>query len=347
MWALIEGTRRRSAGLLLAAGMLSGLALYTALPARVVYPLFGFWILMSVRIPRDLPALWPLPLGFLAVALPFLAENRFETLLVMGRDVVSPNSIYHTEVGDPARRIIGNIGRNLPLWWINERGMSHYTSGSLLDRASGTLALVGIGIAVARWRKHHKLLLFWLAVTLIPTALLVPYPRPPLTRLHSAILPMALMSGIAVSVLLGMFPISRALRLVAVGTLLATIVALNVWRFQVVTPEALQSYRPEALAVKMWQSECDSRTDTLFIGEHGHLMDISLLTYVPRGERPTLIEDYEDPAIRESNDVCRIFFRPYDHQAQNIIEELTDNPQIYQNPSGATRITLVRPNTSR
>ena len=343
VWALVEGTRRRNAGFLLAAGMLSGLALYTALPARVVYPLFGLWILMSIRVPRDLPALWPLPLGFAAVALPFLAENQIETALVMGRDTMSPNSIFHSEMGDPVQRLIGNIERNLPLWWVNELGMSHYTSGSLLDRVSGTLALVGIGMAVVRWSKRHRLLLFWLAITLIPTALLAPYPQPPLTRLHSPLLPLSLMSGIAVSALLGMLPVARILKVSAVGTMLAAIVALNVWRFQVVTPEALHHYQPEALAVKAWQTECDARIDTLFIGEHGHLMDISLLTYLPRGDRPRLIENYDDQSIWDSDGVCRIFFRPNDHGAQGMIGELTDNPAIYENPSGATWVVLVSP----
>ena len=156
--AFIFGTRRENAPLLFVSGLIAGLALYTALPARVVFPLFIAWVIISRVSLRQLLALWPAALGFAVCALPFLAENRLDTFLVMGLDTISPSSRYGSEIGNPLSRIADNLERNLLVWWWNDRA-SHYTSGSLLDAASGILAVLGIGIAVGKWRKWDKLLI--------------------------------------------------------------------------------------------------------------------------------------------------------------------------------------------
>ena len=343
--AFIVGNRRKSAPILFAAGVLAGLGLYTALPARVILPLLAVWLIINRVGLRRLAELWPVALGFTVCALPFLVTNGAETFLVMGLDTISPASRYGSEIGDPLSRVAGNLERNLLVWWWNDH-MSHYTSGSLLDVVSGILAIVGIGVAVGKWRPSDKLLLAWLLMTVAATAIAVPYSHPPLTRMHSTLIPLALLSGVGVSECLNWVKGYRTYKYVAVAGLLVAILALNAWRFQVTTPNALPHYSLESLAIKAWQSdECGRDNDTLFIGRDGHLLDLVLLTYIPEGERPKVIE-YEDPLVLQLWPACKIFFRPDDPQAQQRLQILKDvlsmRSTVVANPSGHTSVEIIR-----
>ena len=111
--AFIVGSRRKSAPILFAAGVLAGLGLYTALPARVILPLLAAWLIINRVGLRRLADLWPVALGFAVCALPFLVTNGAETFLVMGLDTISPNSRYGAEIGSPLSRITENLERNL------------------------------------------------------------------------------------------------------------------------------------------------------------------------------------------------------------------------------------------
>ncbi len=343
--AFIIGTRMKSAPILFAAGVAAGLSLYVALPARVALPLFVVWVIINRMGPRQLLALWPMALGFTVCATPFLLENRLDTVLVMGLDTISPSSRYGSEIGNPLSRIADNLERNLLVWWWNDH-TSHYTSGSLLDVVSGILAVLGIGIAVGKWRRWDKLLIAWLVLTVISTALLSPYEYVPLTRMHANLIPLALLAGVGVSVCLDWIRGYRPYKYVAVGALLMVILALNVWRFQVVTPEAMTHYMPESLAIKAWQSEeCGADNDTLFIGRDGHLMDLVLLTYIPEGERPKAVE-YDDPLVLPPWPACKIFFRPDEPEAQQRLAILSDvfgkRSTVVSSPSGHTRVEVIR-----
>ena len=180
---------------------------------------------------------------------------------------------------------------------------------------------------------------------MISTALLSPYEYVPLTRMHANLIPLALLSGVGVSECLNWIKGYQPYKYVAVGALLIVILALNVWRFQVVTPNALRHYTQEAVAIKAWHSdECASDNDTLFIGRDGHLMDLVLLTYIPEGERPRVIE-YEDPLVLPPWPACKIFFRPDDPDAQQRLTILSDvhatQPTIISNPSGHTHVAVI------
>ena len=137
----------------------------------------------------------------------------------------------------------------------------------------------------------------------------------------------------------------EAYKYIAVGALAILIVALNVWRFQVVTPNALPHYPPESLAIKAWQSdECGADNDALFIGRDGHLMDLVLLTYIPEGQRPKVV-GYEDPLVLPPASACKIFFRPDDDKARQILrvmsDDLSQQPTTLSNPSGHSRIQVI------
>ena len=343
--AFIVGNRRKSAPILFAAGVLAGLGLYTALPARVIFPLLAVWLIINRVGLRRLAGLWPVALGFAVCALPFLVTNGAQTFLVMGLDTISPASRYSSEIGNPLSRIAGNLEHNLLVWWWNDH-MSHYTSGSLLDVVSGVLAIVGIGIAVGKWRPSDKLLLAWLIMTVAATAIAAPYSHPPLTRMHSTLIPLALLSGVGVSECLNWIKGYRTYKYVAVAGLLVVILALNVWRFQVTTPNILPHYSLESLAIKAWQSdECGADNDTLFVGRDGHLVDLVLLTYIPEGERPRVV-GYEDPLVLPPGPACKIFFRPDDPQAQQRLQILDDvfsmRSTVVANPSGHTYVEVIR-----
>ncbi len=336
--AFAAAIRRERARLLLVAGLLAGLALYTALPARVVFPLFLFWAALKLRTPERLLSLWPAAAGFAACAAPYLLDNGMESILVMGRDTMSPYSIYHSEIGDPVSRLAGNL-RNLALWWHNPDWMRHYISGSLLDRVSGVMVLVGIGTALIRWRSADKMLVFWLLATMVPTALLSPYPQPPITRMHATMLPMALLSGVMVGSGMRVLGAGGTLRWAMVCVIAFGVTGLNQFRFQYVTPNATEIYMPETLAVRAWRSEeCGLRPDTQFIGPHGHLMDLVLMTYMPTGDRPAVTESYDDPRVLEDSGGCKIFFRPDDEGARVALSRLSARTETYENPRGTVRV---------
>ncbi len=341
--AFISGLGRRSSGLLFVAGLLAGLALYTALPARVVYVLFICWALLKIRSRAELLGLWPVAVGFAACAIPYLVENRLESVLVMGRDTISPYSIYSSEIGGSLSRVVGNLD-NLAIWWLNPDHATHYTSGSLLDRVSGTMVIVGIGAALLQWRTPHKFLLLWLVVTMVPTALLAPYPQAPLTRMHSAILPMSLLSGVMVDSALRHMSAGRYYKVAAVCVIAMFVIGLNVFRFQYVTPQALGGYMPETLAVRAWESDvCERGDDTLFIGSEGHLMDLVVWSYVTDGPRPEVIEDYDDPRVLAAVSGCKVFFKPWQEGAREALAGLSGRTEIHENPRGLVRVLVVPP----
>ncbi len=345
MLAFIVGSRTKSAPILFISGVIAGLSLYVALPARVILPLFAAWAIISRMGARQLLALWPVALGFTVCALPFVVENRMDAILVMGIDVISPNTKFETEIGGLISRLRTNLENNLLVWWWNPRE-SHYTSGSLLDAASGVLAIIGIGIAVGKWRRMDKLFIVWLVLTMISTAILSPYAYTPITRMHSNLIPLALLSGIGVSACLNWINGYQPYKYAAVGALLIAILALNVWRFQVTTPDAFTHYAHESLAVKAWHSdECGGSGDTLFIGRNVHLMDLILLTYMPEGERPKTVE-YEDPLVLPPRSACKIFLQPDDSEArlriQVLTEELSSTSTVIANPSGHSRVEVVK-----
>ena len=341
VWAFITGVRRNNAAIVFASGIIAGLALYTTLSARVVFPLFAAWIILD-RVPwRSWTSLWPAALGVAVSTLPFLAENGLGAVSVMGLDTISSNSIYTTEIGDPLSRIADNLSRNLLAWWWNDY-VSHYTSGSLLDHLSGILAIIGIGVAIGRWRAGDKMLLAWLVMTSIAAGVFSPYPHVPITRMHSSIMPLALLSGVGVSVCCDWIKGYHAYKYVGVGILLLMIVALNVWRFQVTTPDALHHYSLESLAIKAWQAdECGRDDDTLFVGRDGHLMELVLFTYVPEGKRPKVVA-YEDPLVLEPRHACKIFFRPEEPEAQQLLAMLPPEPIVVANPSSLSYVTVVK-----
>ena len=74
-------------------------------------------------------------------------------------------------------------------------------------------------------------------------------------------------------------------------------------------------------------------------------MDLVLLTYIPEGERPKVVE-YEDPLVLPPGPACKIFFRPDDPQAQQRLQVLEDvfsmRSTVVANPSGHTSVEVVR-----
>ena len=344
-WALLTfiiGIRRNDPLTLFAAGFLAGLGLYVFLPARVILPLFVVWLVVNRTPFRRLPDLWPVAFGFALTALPFVAFNGFEALSVMGLDLVaSPNTIFREEVGDPVSRIISNLSRNLLAFWWNPTA-SHYTSGSLLDIVSGSLAILGIGVAVGKWRRTDKMLIVWFLITLFATAALSPHDRVPITRMYVNLLPLALICGVGLSVSMDWIKDHETRKLIALAAILTLILFLNIWRFQVETPTRIYHYSLESLAIKAWHSEeCARSDDTLFIGSDTHPMDIVLAAYVSQVDPPA-IALYDDPIVFEPRDACKIFYRPQHEEAQRIIESLAQPTIVFANPTGASYVEVIR-----
>ena len=339
--AFISGLRRRSFWLLLAAGALCGLSLHLALVGRVCFVLIGLWTILSVRSARGLGALWPAALGLGLLALPFAFANGMETVMVMGRAPISPYSQYRSEVGDLLSRLAGNVA-NAFAWWHNPTHVSHYTSGSLLDVVSGALALAGIGVCALGRRRRHLFVLGWLVVTVVPTAILAPYSHPPLTRMFPTVLPLALAAGIMLGAACRVYDLRPAARAAGACVLVVLVVALNVWRFQYVTPGVMGSVTPEAVAVRAWHSDiCEERADTLFVGRHPHLMELVIESYVSGGPRPVVTSEYADARVASAG-ACRVFLRISDPEARWLVD--SDAGLVsFSNYAGLTRVLVAGP----
>ena len=344
-WGLLafsSALRTKSAPLTLLSGLLMGLSLYTALPARALAVVAIVWIATSVRGWRDIRALWPIAVGFAAAAAPFVAENGPETVRVMGRDTMSPYSVYASEIGDPLSRFLGNFD-NLLVWWHNPDRISHYTSGPLLDYVTGALAAAGLGTALWFWRSRHRFVLLWLAVALIPTALLAPYPQSPLTRMHGALLPLALLAAMALGCFLSRFRIPQPGRWTVVILTVAILVGLNQWRFQYVTFQMTEHHMAESMAIGAWESKmCGTGADALFVGRDGDLLEKVLASYGSVRELPAVV-DYGAPRVYGNMRGCRIFFRPDDAAAQDALERLDGDWMSFENPSGRSWVGIVLP----
>lgn len=332
--------RSRSQLLMLMSGFLMGFSLYTALPARALVVVAAVWVAFSVRSWRDIRAFWPLVLGFAACAAPFAAENGLEAVRVMGRDTMSPYSVYASEIGDPVSRFMSNFD-NLLVWWYNPDRITHYTSGPLLDHATGVLAIVGLAAALYFWRPMHRIVLLWLAVALVPTALLSPYPQTPVTRMHGAVLPLALLSAMGLGFLLVRFRASGLVRWAVVIALIVVVAGLNQWRFQYATFNMTERHMPESLAIGAWESEmCGTGPDTLFVGRDGDLLEKVLGSYGSVRSLPAVV-GYGDARIFGGAPGCRIFFRPDDAKARDVLGRLDGHVVRFENPSGGSWVAVV------
>lgn len=337
------GSKKHSWVLLLAAGIVAGFNMYAIYSARVILPVIGLFVLISVRNRQSLINLWPMALGFVLSVAPTLLSNQDGLLsgsLIssMLNEVVGGYSESIT--GDPLQRIRNNLYSNLLAFNFSNH-ISHFVSGPLLDVISGGLAMLGIGLALGRIKEQRmQLLLIWLILTVIVAGVLSPYPHVPVTRLHVVLPPLVLFAGLSVSNLVGLtgsIDISINTRKVAIaGGLVAlslAVLLLNVRQFWTVTPNVHHSSSHATALMALHSNGCDTEIErSVLVSSHAGITRIALESHYPDGPYPTVIGYGEIDSIDLSNKSdfrCVVFDNPWDGASIEMLEHL-----IQANPAG-------------
>lgn len=278
LWLLVVGLKRDSVLALFVAGIVLALGFYTFESGRagvVVAALF-----MLTFGPRAFrPAiLLPLAVGFIMLALPLFATDGVHHVI---RQMTGQTAIDYSEAvtGDRWERLRTNAQYSLVSFNFQTAGR-HYVWGSLVDPLTAMLFVLGIAVALTRFKRPaYRLILIWLIVEVAINGLTNPYPQPPISRMPAAVPPIAVLAAIAVDALVRpfsdvspakRFASDRQWRLVTSGVLVTVIVSaalyLNLHRFLYEMPRNFGSTR-EAVAVRgVMSDECRrNRYGTLLV----------------------------------------------------------------------------------
>ena len=365
VWAVVLfvlGARRGNSMLIYAAGILAGFGLLFNIVARAAMAVILLYALSHSDVRRRLAGLWPWALGCLLAALPVLLVNRGLVFSGALTKIVSPGSQHASEYSSILDSMLGNVSQNLIAFNYNPDA-SHYVSGSLLDPVSAALAVLGVGYALGSARRaSSRLMLIMAAILVTGTALLSPYPYVPITRMHSIILPLALMAGVvAARFVSGELLLSGRIRnilhrkrTVALMVILgAVMLALNVWQFWYATPRIFH-HTQEAVAIGAMRSDaCEGEPDSvIMVGRHTlPLLKPALESYHTDGLLPHLI-DHDKIAPNQPLPVeeprCVIFLNPDAEEIQSFKQDLSARyPEgrfsAFSSPSGKASVEVFMP----
>lgn len=304
-WAValfVLGARRGDPLLLYAAGVVGGLGFYTYFSARAALPIIVLFALTMRPWPRGIVSLWPMAVGSVLAIGPMLVVSRWD---VVSRMLAEAPGGYASAVSGPAgERIVANLSKNLAAFNHNP-DIFHYVSGPLLDPVTAVLAVLGVGLAVARLTDpRYRLPLVWLAVAMVASGVLSPYPQVAISRLSFAVPPLALLAGLATVRLWTSVPVPRgtAVRRWAgvglVAVLAVAVLGLNARQFWVETPGVFP-LTSEAVAIGAMRSGAcgDDPSMVVFVGRQtAPLLRPALASYDPNGPQPRLVDHNGLPA---------------------------------------------------
>lgn len=333
MVAFVLGLKQRDSWLLFLAGLGVGIGIYFHYSARIVGPVMFLVAMVSVN-PREYLRLWPVVAGFLLAAWPTLLIARAEILTKMLAQTAAGYS--DVVVGPVAERMISNVKLNLPAFHFN-RASHTYVGGSLLDRITGALAAIGIGVAIGNLsRLAARVCLIWIAVAFLATGLTSPYPTMAITRLFPIVPPLVLLAGLATVAgyrsLITQLPrlqtnVTRVAGPIALIVVLGSILWLNQHRALVGTHEVFH-YTGEALAVGASRSaHCGPHAEqTVFVGAHPEsTLSKAISSYDPGMNRAAVIPFAEFQAAEPlATPACVIIPESESSDAQRIMMELQE-----------------------
>ena len=368
VWSVVLfvlGVRRRSPFLIYAAGVLAGFGLLFNIVARATLPIIAIFAIGHPDIRRRLVHLWPWALGVSLTVLPVLLVNGAEVYSTALVKIVSPSSQHASEYDSVFIRIIANSVQNLLAFNYNPH-TSHYVSGALLDPISAVLAALGLGYTLGtlgRWSSRLVLIMFIVIGT--GTALLSPYPYVPITRMTSMLIPLSLMSGIAVSYIFrfadrsslsssgGESRLPGVPAIATLAVLCAVVLALNATQFWYVTPKVFH-HTQEAVAIGAARSEeCSGDVGRVaMIGRSTEpLLRPAIESYAGDGAIPHLVDHSQIDAgyaVPIESPLCFIFLHPDDGDIQSFKLGLAAQyPEgrfsTFSNPSGKAAVEVFRP----
>ena len=361
VWSLalfVVGWRRGNPLLLYAAGLIAGLGFFTHYSGRAIVPVM-FFFAVTAGSPRQLLSLWPLALGFVLVVTPAFVVDQEQVITRMFGQIVGGYSEVVT--GPAGQRILNNIETNLPAFNYNST-VHTYVYGPLLDPISAVLATLGIAFAVGNIRSSYlRFLLIWFGIAALMAGILSPYPHVAITRMAFVVPPLVLLAGTLVAQMgdaiqptLNRYGplLSETLVPGLLLSVMALVLALNLWQFWHVTPSVFP-HRPEAVAMGAFRSEpCDSdASGTVFVGQSvgdGSLLKQALSAFHPDGPLPQRM-NYDElvPGMNlpDGGARCVVFVNPGAPEALELQEDLARRyPEgqllSFANPSGTTMVEI-------
>ena len=183
-------------------------------------------LLVNIGIMALFAAIVTLPIAQFAISFPEEFFRRTEVTSVFA----------HASEGETGRVVRENLLEHLKMFHIegDPNGRHNIPGAPMLDIFSGLLMLLGLGVAVSRWRSAaHIALPIWVLVMLVPGVLTVPWEAPQSLRAITVIPAVVALITVAIDFIWKMGQSARlpALRMgtaALIGTLLAAIAYTNV-----------------------------------------------------------------------------------------------------------------------
>ena len=360
VWAmafLFLGLRRQSALLLMVAGLVAGLGLYTHYSARVALVVMAVFAVAHPQLRVRLLGLWPVAVGFVLAAAPIFAVSRGEVVSRMLEQV--PGGYSSDVTGPVGERLLANLSKTLLAFNYNP-DMFHYVSGPLLDPVTAVLAVLGVGLALGRVRRpHYRFLLVWAIAAMAVTGLLSPYSQVAISRLVFVVPPLALLAGFAGSYLwesvVTALPNSskRWVGAGLVAMLALVVLTLNVKQFWSDTPKVFHLTQEAVAMGAMRSGACggDMAATIVVAKATEPLLRPALIAYSSHGTLPRLI-DHGDLGTGEALALdaarCVIFVHPEERAAQEALKELGRRytgwrPVSFSDRAGKGTVTIFVP----
>ena len=308
LWLLVLGLRRNSTLALFGSGAAAGFGFYVYPSARFAIVIMAIYLLtFGLKSIRPATVL-PIALAFAVVVGPMFAVEGWDVVDVgEGGTLLS----YPYPGGFDRGDLFGyNVVRTIMAFNFNPDGF-WYVWGSLLDPVSAVLYVLGIGLALSRFRHPaFRLLIVWWAVALVVSGFLSPYERTAITRLFYVLPVAAAFGAVAVDQALHLIHRLRpnvavrvwpnvssrtALAAVALGVLIPLVLFLNLHRFRDETPRNHPSSVPTVAVRAAFSSECQDRLpDVSIMSQHAGDLLVKVFNSYQLGERTPALFNYED-----------------------------------------------------
>lgn len=352
---LVPGLKRSSSLLLFSAGAVAGLSAY-AYPSARMAPLAMVVFLLTLGWRKwRVQTLLPLGLGALMAVIPILVVSGEEFWTNMSDRSVFGFTDSPTEgVG---RRILENIPRTLFIFNFSPGHSDHYVSGSILDPVSAVFYVMGLAVALTRFRHHsYRLLLLWLGLGLLASGIFSPYDRPAEDRVQFDMPAVAIVVGIGAYeafrhvAALSPAKAARYVMPVCLAGLLPTVLVLNSLRFWVETPGSTPTSVESVVARAAFSSECnDAGGRTVVIAPEPVPVLEPLFRSYNLGDRSPLLLRFEEALQRPSlgTSGCLILAGLHDQRAQILQSRIkTQYPErseyALQDYSGQRQVLVYR-----
>jgi hypothetical protein len=204
LWLLVVGLRRNSTLALFGAGLAAGLGFYVYYPARAAIVIIAIYLLFMGPRAWKPRILGPIALAFAMAVAPIFSIHGWTVIdAVLGQSAAEHDP---TVTGDRLARFGHNIVPSLMAFNFTPNPGRGF-SGSLMDPVSAVLFVLGLGVAVAKWRNAAwRLFLIWWFVAVAASGFASPRPEVANTRLFFALPPAIAMAGLAFDRMLLMLP---------------------------------------------------------------------------------------------------------------------------------------------